>query len=132
MDDSHTGVFGLIAIVLVLFQNSTPLKHGPRPLADLASRILAVGDGPIGYRSKAAKDGLSRFTDHLQTSIFSCHVADLLLVRRSFVRNIVMMAWVAVFTVASKAIYIVAWAGYGDTLGAVGNEQASVMVLLAL
>ena len=46
MDDSHTGVFGLIAIVLVLLLKIHALEgYGPRPLADLAGCSYP---GPLG------------------------------------------------------------------------------------
>ncbi|MGB7948911.1 MAG: adenosylcobinamide-GDP ribazoletransferase [Candidatus Binatia bacterium] len=140
MDDSHTGVFGLIAIVLVLL-----LKIHALDSMDLDRwRTLLVA--PIlgrwamvlfAYRAKAAKTGLgSRLIDHLQTHHFLlATVLTLLLVAAIWsVNGIVMMAWVAVFTVANKSYFDRRLGGVtGDTFGAVGElSETSVMVLLAL
>jgi adenosylcobinamide-GDP ribazoletransferase len=140
MDDSHTGVFGLIAIVLVLF-----LKiHALESLDVDRWRVLLTA--PIlgrwamvllAYRSKAAKMGLgSNLVDHLQTKHFLlATLLTLLLVAAIGRRNgIVMMAWVAVFTIASKSYFHRRLGGVtGDTCGAVGElSETSVMVLLAL
>jgi adenosylcobinamide-GDP ribazoletransferase len=140
LDDSHTGVFGLNAIVLVLL-----LKIHALDSMDLDRwRTLLVA--PIlgrwamvlfAYRAKAAKTGLgSRLIDHLQTHHFLlATVLTLLLVAAIWsVNGIVMMAWVAVFTVANKSYFDRRLGGVtGDTFGAVGElSETSVMVLLAL
>jgi len=140
MDDSHTGTFGLIAIVLVLF-----LKINALESLDIDRwRVLLVA--PIlgrwamvllGYRSKAAKAGLgSNLIDHLNTKHFLlATLLTLLLVAVIFRGNgIVMMAWVAVFTTVSKNYFHRRLGGLtGDTFGAVGElSETSVMVLLAL
>ena len=71
MDDSHTGVFGLIAIVVVLLLKIHALEGMERrPLADLAGRAYSgpLGNGAVRLSCQAAKDGLgSRLIDHLQT-----------------------------------------------------------------
>ena len=81
MDDSHTGVFGLIAIVLVLFFKIHALESMDvdRWRALLVAPILGRWAMVLlAYRSKAAKAGLgSSLIDHLQTQAFSPrHFAD--------------------------------------------------------
>jgi adenosylcobinamide-GDP ribazoletransferase len=140
MDDSHTGVFGLIAIVLVLFLKIHALESMDvdRWRALLVATILGRWAMVLlAYRSKAAKDGLgSRLIDHLQTKQFLlATLITLLLVAAIWRRNgIVMMAWVAIFTTASKSYFHRRLGGVtGDICGAVGElSETSVMVLLAL
>ncbi len=140
MDDSRTGVFGLIAIVLVLLLKIHALESmdGDRWRALLVAPILGRwGMVLLAYRSKAAKAGLgSNLIDHLQTKHFLlATLLTLLLVTAIFRRNgIVMMAWVAVFTIASKNYFHRRLGGVtGDIFGAVGElSETSVMVLLAL
>ena len=140
MDDSHTGVFGLVAIVLVLFFKIHALESMDvdRWRALLVATILSRWAMVLlAYRSKAAKDGLgSRLIDHLQTKQFLlATLITLLLVTAIWRRNgIVMMAWVAIFTTASKSYFHRRLGGItGDICGAVGElSETSVMVLLAL
>ena len=140
MDDSHTGVFGLIAIVLVLFLKIHALESidVDRWRALLVAPILGRWAMVLlAYRSKAAKAGLgSNLIEHLQTKHFLlATLVTLLLVAAIWRRNgIVMMAWVAVFTTASKSYFHRRLGGItGDTFGAVGElSETSVMVLLAL
>jgi adenosylcobinamide-GDP ribazoletransferase len=141
MDDSHTGVFGLIAIVLVLFLKIHALESMDvdrwRTLlvAPILGRWAMV---LLAYRSKAAKAGGlgSILVDHLKTKHFLvATLLTLLLAAASWRGNgIVMMAWVAVFTTASKSYFHRRLGGVtGDTFGAVGElSETSVMVLLAL
>jgi adenosylcobinamide-GDP ribazoletransferase len=140
MDDSHIGTFGLIAIVLVLFLKIHALESMDLDrwrtllVAPILGRWAMV---LLAYRSAAAKDGLgSRLIDHLQTKHFLiATLLTLLLVAAIWRGNgIVMMAWVAVFTTASKSYLHRRLGGVtGDTCGAVGElSETSVMVLLAL
>jgi adenosylcobinamide-GDP ribazoletransferase len=140
MDDSHTGVFGLIAIVLVLFLKIHALESMDvdRWRALLAAPILGRWAMVLlGYRSKAGKDGLgSNLIDHLTTQHLLLATFLTLLLVAAILRGsgIVMMAWVAVFTIASKHYFNRRLGGVtGDTFGAVGElSETSVMVLLAL
>jgi len=140
MDDSHTGVFGLVAIVSVLLLKIHSLESMDvdRWRALLVSPILGRWAMVLlAYRSKAAKVGLgSNLIDHLQTKQFLvATILALLLVASIFRWNgIVMMAWVAIFTTASKSYFHRRLGGVtGDTFGAVGElSETSVMVLLAL
>jgi adenosylcobinamide-GDP ribazoletransferase len=91
----------------------------------------------LAYRSTAAKAGLgSNLIDHLQTQHFLlATLLTLLLVAAIFRGNgVVMMAWVAVFTIVSKSYFHRRLDGVtGDVFGAVGElSETSVMVLLAL
>lgn len=140
MADSHIGVFGLIAIVLVLFLKIHALESldvdrwRTLLLAPILGRWALV---LLAYRSKAAKDGLgSRLIDHVQTKHFLlATLLTLLLVAAIWRRNgIVMMAWVAIFATASKSYFHRRLGGVtGDTFGAVEElSETSVMVLLAL
>lgn len=140
MTDSHIGVFGLIAIVLILFLKIHALESMDvdRWRALLVATILGRWAMVLlAYRSKAAKDGLgSRLIDHLQTKQFVlATLITLLLVTAIWRGNgIAMMAWVAIFTTASKSYFHRRLGGVtGDICGAVGElSETSVMVLLAL
>ena len=140
MDDSHIGVFGLIAIVLVLFFKIHALESMDvdRWRALLVAPILGRWAMVLlAYRSTAAKAGLgSDLIDHLQTNHFVlATLLTLLLVAAIFRGNgVVMMAWVAVFTIVSKSYFHRRLDGVtGDVFGAVGElSETSVMVLLAL
>ena len=140
MDDSHTGVFGLVAIVSVLLLKIHALESMDvdRWRALLVAPILGRWAMVLlAYRSKAAKAGLgSNLIDHLQTKHFLlATLLTLLLVAVIFRGNgIFMMAWVAVFTTASKSYFHRRLGGVtGDIFGAVGElSETSVMVLLAL
>ena len=140
MDDSHTGVFGLVAIVSVLLLKIHALESMDvdRWQALLVAPILGRWAMVVlAYRSKAAKAGLgSNLIDQLQTTHFLIStVLTLLLVAGIWRGNgIVMMAWVAVFTIVSKSYFHRRLGGVtGDTFGAVGElSETSVMVLLAL
>jgi adenosylcobinamide-GDP ribazoletransferase len=140
MDDSHIGVFGLIAIVLVLFFKIHALESMPvdRWRALLAAPILGRWAMVLlGYRSEAAKAGLgSNLIIHLTTKHFLLATfLTLLLVAAILHGNgIAMMAWVALFTIASKNYFHRRLGGVtGDTFGAVGElSETSVLVILAL
>jgi adenosylcobinamide-GDP ribazoletransferase len=91
----------------------------------------------LAYRSKAAKDGLgARLIDHLQTKhfLFATLITFLLVAAIWRGNGIAMMAWVAIFTTASKSYFHRRLGGVtGDTLGAIEElSETSVMVLLAL
>jgi adenosylcobinamide-GDP ribazoletransferase len=140
MDDSHIGAFGLIAIVLVLFLKIHALEGLDVDRWRVLLVALILGRWAmvlLAYRSKAAKDGLgSRLIDHLKTKYFLiATLLTLVLVAAIWRRNgIVMMAWVAILTMASKSYFHRRLGGVtGDTCGAVGElSETSVMVLLAL
>jgi adenosylcobinamide-GDP ribazoletransferase len=140
MDDSHTGTFGLIAIVLVLFLKIHALESLDigRWRVLLAAPILGRWAMVLlGYRSTAAKAGLgSNLIDQLKTKHFLLATFLTLLLVAAILRGngVVMMTWVAAFTIAVKTYFRRRLGGVtGDTFGAVGElSETSVMVLLAL
>lgn len=140
MDDSHTGVFGVAAIVLVLFIKAEALdsvgdsRWRALLMAPLLSRWTMV---LLAYHSKAAKEGLgSMFIANLEAKHFFCatFVTLLLAVTIQPIAGITLMAWVAVFTLACKLYFHRCLGGVtGDTFGAVGElSESSVMVAMAL
>jgi adenosylcobinamide-GDP ribazoletransferase len=140
MDDSHTGAFGLIAIVLLLLFKIHAIESmdSERWRALLAAPVLSRWAMVLlGYRSKAAKAGLgSTLIAHLSTKhVFLATFVTLLLVA-AVLRGtgVVMMAWAAVFSLASKKYFHHRLGGVtGDTFGAVGElSETSVFVFLAL
>jgi adenosylcobinamide-GDP ribazoletransferase len=140
MDDSHTGAFGLIAIVLVLFFKIHAIEslEFERWRALLAAPVLGRWAMVLlGCRSQAAKQGLgSTLIDHLSAKhLFLATLITVVLVAAVLHgAGIAMMAWVAVFTIASKAYFHRRLGGLtGDTFGAVGElSETSVLFFLAL
>lgn len=140
MDDSHTGAFGVIAIVLALFFKIQALEgiDSERWRALLAAPMLGRWAMVLlGYRSKAAKPGLgSNLIDYLKTShlIVATLITLLLVTAISHGTGIALMIWVAVFTLASKSFFHRRLGGVtGDIFGAVGElSETSVLVFLAL
>jgi adenosylcobinamide-GDP ribazoletransferase len=140
MDDSHTGAFGLIAIVLLLFFKIHAIEStdADRWRALLAAPVLGRWAMVLlGYRSRAAQPGLgSNLIDHLQTKhvVFATFITLLLVAGILHGTGIVLMIWIAVFSLASKKYFNRRLAGVtGDTFGAVGEiSETSVLVLLAL
>jgi adenosylcobinamide-GDP ribazoletransferase len=140
MDDSYTGAFGLIAIVLVLFFKIHAIESLDleRSRALLAAPILGRWAMVLlGYRSKAAKAGLgSTFMDHLSSTHFFLATIVTLLSVTAILRGIgvAIIVWVAIFTMASKTFFHRRLGGLtGDTFGAVEElSETSVLVFLAL
>lgn len=140
MDDSHTGAFGVVTIVLVLFLKIHALESIDinRWRALIIAPILARWAMVLlGYRSRAAKPGLGAiFLDRLGSrqlwiaTIFTFISAALLLRGMA----LVLMGWVAFFTLASKIYFHRRLGGVtGDTFGAVGElSEASVWFFLAV
>jgi adenosylcobinamide-GDP ribazoletransferase len=140
MDDSHTGAFGLIAIVLLLFFKIHAIESidSERWRALLAAPVLGRWAMVLlGYRSLAAKPGLgSTLIDFLETKHFLFATLIALTLVAAILRGfgIAMMLWVALFTIASKHFFHRRLGGVtGDTFGAVGElSETSVLVFLAL
>jgi adenosylcobinamide-GDP ribazoletransferase len=140
MDDSHTGAFGLVAVVLVMFFK----VHAIESMGD--DRWQALLNAPIlsrwamvllAHRSKAAKEGLgSLWIGRMESKHFLLATAAALVLVTLIQQTIgvVMMIWVAVFTVGSKYYFHRRLGGVtGDTFGAIGElNETSVLVLLAL
>jgi adenosylcobinamide-GDP ribazoletransferase len=140
MDDSHTGAFGLIAIVLLLFFKIHAIESidGERWRALLAAPVLGrCAMVLLGYRSKAAKPGLgSSLIDHLKTRhvLIATFITLVLVAAVLHGRGIALMIWIAVFSLASKEYFHRRLGGVtGDSFGAVGElSETSVLVFLAL
>lgn len=140
MDDSHTGAFGVISIVLLLFFKIQAIESidSERWHALLAAPILGRWAMVLlGYRSRAAKPGLgSTLIDHLETKhvVIATFVALILVAAILRGAGIAIMIWVAFFTLASKEYFHRHLGGVtGDTFGAVGEvSETSVLVFLAL
>jgi len=137
MDDSHTGAFGLIAIVLALFFKIHAIESmdSERWRALLVAPILGRWAMVLlGYRSQAAKPGLgSTLIDHLETKhvVFATFLTLIPVAAILHGVGIVMMIWIAVFSIASKKYFHRRLGGVtGDTFGAVG--ETSVLVILTL
>ncbi|MGH8545246.1 MAG: adenosylcobinamide-GDP ribazoletransferase [Gammaproteobacteria bacterium] len=140
MDDSHTGAFGLIAIVLLLFFKIHAIESidSERWQALLASPVLGRWAMVLlGYRSQAAKPGLgSTLIDRLETKhvVFATFITLILVAAILHGAGIATMIWVAIFSIASKKYFHRRLGGVtGDTFGAVGElSETSVLVILAL
>ncbi|HEU4344316.1 MAG TPA: adenosylcobinamide-GDP ribazoletransferase [Candidatus Binatia bacterium] len=140
MDDSHTGAFGLIAIVLVLLFKIHAIESidSERWRALLAAPLLGRWAMVLlGYHSKAAKPGLgSNLIDHLETKhvFFATFITLVLIAAILHGIGIAMMIWIAVFSIASKKFFHRRLGGItGDTFGAVGElSETSVLVIFAL
>jgi adenosylcobinamide-GDP ribazoletransferase len=140
MDDSHIGAFGVAAIVLVLVLKIHALasidvdRWRALLVAPVLSRWAMV---LLGFRSKAAKAGLGAILiEHLETKhfLFATFITLLLVAAVLHGTGIAMMAWVAIFTLASKHYFHRRLGGLtGDIFGAVGElSETSVIVFLAL
>ena len=140
MNDSHTGAFGVIAIVLVLFLKINALESldFDRWRALLAAPVLGRWSMVLlGHCSKAAKPGLgSTLIDHMSTNHLVLATFITLLLIAAILRGpgIAIMVWVAVFSIASKIYFHRRLGGVtGDTFGAIGElSETSVLFLLAL
>jgi adenosylcobinamide-GDP ribazoletransferase len=140
MDDSHTGAFGLIAIVLVLFFKIHAIESldFERWRALIAAPVLGRWAMVLlGYRSQAAKQGLgATLIDHLSAKhfFFATLITVLLVAASLHAAGIAMMGWVALFTMASKIYFHRRLGGVtGDTFGAIGElSETSVLFFLAL
>jgi adenosylcobinamide-GDP ribazoletransferase len=140
MDDSHTGAFGVAAIILVLMIKVEALDSLANErwrtllLAPLLSRWTMV---LLAHRSTAAKEGLaSTFIAHLQAQYFfaATFVTFLLAVAVQPTIGVALMAAAGVFTWGCK-LYLHRRLGgvTGDTFGAVGElNESFVMAAMAL
>lgn len=140
MDDSRTGAFGVVAIVLVIFFK----VHAIESMAGQVWRALLCA--PVlsrwamvllAYRSQAAKEGLgSMWIGHMEPKHFllATLLASVLVAGIQQALGVLMMIWVTIFTMAWKRYFHRRLGGVtGDTFGAVGElSEASVLFLFAL
>jgi len=140
MDDSHIGVFGVLAVVLVLLfkVRAVELLDAERWRALLIAPLLARWAMVLlGYRSTAAKEGLgSALIAPMGEKHFFFASVIALLFAASFLKitGIAIMMGVAVFTMICKSYFHRRLGGVtGDIFGAVGElSEASVLMFLAL
>jgi adenosylcobinamide-GDP ribazoletransferase len=140
MQDSHTGAFGLIAVVLLLFFKIHAIEsiEGERWRALLAAPALGRWAMVLlGYRAQAAKPGLgSTLIDQLKSKHFVGATLIAAVFTVAILRGIgmIVMLWIAVLTLAARKFFYRRLGGVtGDTFGAVGElSETSVFVLLAL
>ena len=140
MDDSRTGVFGLLAIVLVIFFKVYAIESMGNDR--WRSLLIAPALGRwamvlLAHRSQAAKEGLgSTLIGHMETKHFLSATAITLILSAAVgqTAGITMMVWVALLTTGSKYYFHRRLGGVtGDTCGAIGElSETSVLVLLAL
>ncbi len=140
MNDSHTGAFGLTAIVLLLSFKIHALESidGERWRALLGAPVLGRWSMVLlGYHAKAVQTGLAaQLIHHMQGKqvVFASLMTFVIVV--SLLRNtgLALMIWVAVFSLASRKFFHHRLGGLnGDIFGAVGEiSEASVLVLLAM
>jgi adenosylcobinamide-GDP ribazoletransferase len=140
MDDSHTGAFGVIAIVLLLFFKIHAIEsiEWERWRALLTAPVLGRWAMVLlGYRSQAAKPGLgATLINQLSGQHFLCATMITAVFTAAIFHGvgIVMMVAVALFTFAARRFFHRRLGGVtGDTFGAVGElNETSVLVFLAL
>ena len=140
MDDSHTGVFGVAAIVVILFLKIQALdslgdeRWRALLMAPVLSRWTMV---LLAYHANAAKAGLGAlFINHLKGGHFlgATLVTLLLIAAIGQLLGIALMAWLALFTLACKHYFHRRLGGVtGDTFGAVAElSESSAMVAMAV
>jgi adenosylcobinamide-GDP ribazoletransferase len=140
MDDSHTGSFGVIAIVLLLFFKIHAIEsiEWERWRALLTAPVLGRWAMVLlGYRSQAAKPGLgATLIEQLSGKHFFCATLIAAALTAAIFQGvgIVMMVGVALFTMAARKFFHRRLGGVtGDTFGAVGElNETSLLVFLAL
>jgi len=140
MDDSRTGTFGVVAIVLLLFLKIHALEaiEAERWRALLAAPALGRWAMVLhGYRSRPAKPGLgATLIEHLQTKQVVCATLIALGLSAVVLREaaIVAMLVAAIVSLASKTFFHRRLGGVtGDTFGAVGEiSEALVLVGFAM
>ena len=140
MDDPHIGVFGVVAVVLVLLFKIEAVEHMNAErwrallIAPLLGRWAMV---LLAYRSTAAKEGLgSSLIGRMKGTqfFFATVIAFILAAGFSNTTGLLAMVWVALFTLACR-IYLHRRIGglTGDTFGAVEElSESSALIIFAL
>jgi adenosylcobinamide-GDP ribazoletransferase len=140
MSDSHTGVFGVLAVVLAVLLKVYAIEGmgNERWRGLLAAPVLGRWAMVLlAHRATAAKPGLGwTLIAHItmRQFLFATVITLVLAAGIDQVIGLVMMAWVAVFTTGWKRYFHRRLGGVtGDTFGAVGElSETSVLVFLAL
>lgn len=140
MDDSHTGVFGLLAIVLVIafkLRAIAFMREGRWQALLLAPVVGRWAMVVLGYKSQPAREGLGEIVArHMRPRelVWATVICLALVTLLSGVIGLWIMLLTSVFSVASKKYLHRRLGGVtGDTFGAVGElSEASAFVLFAL
>jgi adenosylcobinamide-GDP ribazoletransferase len=140
MDDPRTGVFGVLAVVLVILfkARSIEMMDTERWRALLTAPLMGRWAMVLlAYRATAAKEGLgSLFIAGVQGRhlFVATLMAFVLVAGFSGVAGIGIMVWVALFTLACKYFFHHRLGGVtGDTFGAVEElSETSAVLLFAL
>lgn len=140
MDDPHTGVFGLLAVVLVILLKvrAIELMDAERWRALLVAPLLGRwAMALLAYRSAAAKEGLGSSLIGSMTGrrlFFSTVIAVALVTSFAGIAGIGIMISAAFFTIACRSYFHRRLGGVtGDIFGAVGElSETSALVLFAL
>ncbi len=140
MDDPRTGVFGVLAVVLVVFfkVRAIELMDAERWRALLMAPLLGRWAMVLlAYLSLAAKEGLgATLIGHMagRQLFFATIITVVLATVFSGVVGIALMIGIALFTLACKSYFHRRLGGVtGDIFGAVGElSETSALLLLAL
>jgi len=140
MDDPRAGVFGVLAVVLVILLKvrAIELLEADRWRALLVAPLLGRWAMVLlAYRFAAVKEGLGAALIGGMTGrrlIVSTVIAGALAAGFSGIAGIAIMLWVALFTTACKYYFHRRLGGAtGDVFGAVGElSETSALVLFAL
>lgn len=140
MDDPRTGVFGVLAVVLVILfkARSIEMMDTERWRALLVAPLMGRWAMTLlAYRSTAAKAGLGALLlDSLRPAdiFFATAIALVLVAGFSGVVGIGIMLWVGLFVTACKYFFHRRLGGVtGDTFGAVEElSETSALLLFAL
>jgi adenosylcobinamide-GDP ribazoletransferase len=140
MDDSRTGVFGLLAIVLVIafkLRAIAFMSDGRWQALLLAPVVGRWAMVVLGYQSQAAREGLGKIiVQHLRGRdlLSATAVAIVLVAILSGARGLWIMLGVSLFAVGSKKYLHRRLGGVtGDTFGAVGElSESAALVFFAL
>jgi adenosylcobinamide-GDP ribazoletransferase len=139
MDDSRTGVFGVVAVVLVILFK----LHAIESMADQIWRALLCAPllarwamVLLAFRAKAAKGGLGSIwiaTMAPKHFLIATASAVILVAAILQIAGLLLMMWVALFAMALKHYFHRRLGGVtGDVFGAVGElTEGSVLVFLA-
>jgi adenosylcobinamide-GDP ribazoletransferase len=140
MDDSHTGAFGLLAIVLVILfkiraiESLNEERWRALLLAPVLGRWAMV---LLAYRSEPAREGLGSVLLHQMQGKYLLLATGLTVVAVlmfSGQTGLWIMLWISIFTAACRKYFHYRLGGVtGDIFGAVGElSEGSALLLFAL
>ena len=140
MDDPHIGVFGVVAVVIILLFKIEAIgsMNAERWRALLIAPLLGRWAlALLAYRSTAAREGLgSLLIGRMKGSqlFFATVITFVLAAGFSHATGLLVMAWVALFTLACRTYFHRRLGGLtGDTFGAVEElSESSALIIFAL